>query len=204
MAKGWRADEADVDAVAGGAPGRSVRGARAASDAERLGDPRFRSRRRRGRALDPRRRADRRRWSGARATSSRACAKGLKRAPGLSAARRATRRRRRSYEDAYAFGPALGPLDDYLLVEGTHRQLYERLGAQITTHEGVDGVLFAVWAPQRLARVGRRRFQSLGRPALPDAQALRQRPVGDFRPRHSAPARSINTRSSRPTASCSR
>src|SRR5580704_712713 len=29
-----------------------------------------------------------------------------------------------SYEDGYSFGPALGPLDDYLLLEGTHRQLY--------------------------------------------------------------------------------
>src|SRR5260370_6356927 len=52
-----------------------------------------------------------------------------------------------SYIDSYAFGPALGPLDDYLLREGTHRQLYRRLGAQLTRHEGVDGVLFALWAP---------------------------------------------------------
>jgi 1,4-alpha-glucan branching enzyme len=61
-----------------------------------------------------------------------------------------------SYEDAYAFGPALGTLDDYLLGEGTHRQLYKRLGAQITTHEGVAGVLFALWAPdaRRLSVVG--------------------------------------------------
>ncbi len=61
-----------------------------------------------------------------------------------------------SYEDAYAFGPALGPLDDYLLLEGTHRQLYKRLGAQLTTHEGVDGVLFALWAPNasRVSVVG--------------------------------------------------
>ena len=36
-----------------------------------------------------------------------------------------------SYIDPYAFGPALGPLDDYLLLEGTHRQLYRRLGAQL-------------------------------------------------------------------------
>ena len=58
--------------------------------------------------------------------------------------------------DPYAFGPALGPLDDYLLVEGTHQRLYERLGAHATTHEGVDGVLFAVWAPQaqRVSIVG--------------------------------------------------
>src|SRR5579863_10254516 len=52
-----------------------------------------------------------------------------------------------SYIDSYAFGPALGPLDDYLLHEGTHRQLYGRLGAQLINHEGVAGVLFAVWAP---------------------------------------------------------
>ena len=61
-----------------------------------------------------------------------------------------------SYEDAYAFGPALGPMDDHLLVEGNHRQLYKRLGAQITVHEGVGGVLFAVWAPnaRRVSVVG--------------------------------------------------
>jgi len=61
-----------------------------------------------------------------------------------------------SYEDAYAFGPALGPLDDHLLVEGSHRQLYRRLGAQIGRHEGVDGVVFAVWAPNasRVSVVG--------------------------------------------------
>ena len=61
-----------------------------------------------------------------------------------------------SYEDAYAFGPALGPIDDHLLLEGTHRQLYKRLGAQITTHEGVGGVLFALWAPnaRRVSVVG--------------------------------------------------
>ena len=60
------------------------------------------------------------------------------------------------YEDAYAFGPALGPLDDYLLVEGSHKQLYRRLGAQLRPHEGVDGVVFAVWAPDasRVSVVG--------------------------------------------------
>ena len=58
--------------------------------------------------------------------------------------------------DPYAFGPVLGPLDDYLLVEGTHQRLYERLGAHAITHEGVEGVLFAVWAPQakRVSIVG--------------------------------------------------
>jgi 1,4-alpha-glucan branching enzyme len=61
-----------------------------------------------------------------------------------------------SYIDAYAFGPALGPIDDYLVREGSHRQLYRRLGAQLSQHEGVDGVLFALWAPnaQRASVVG--------------------------------------------------
>jgi 1,4-alpha-glucan branching enzyme len=61
-----------------------------------------------------------------------------------------------SYEDAYAFGPVLGPMDDHLLIEGTHRQLYKRLGAQITVHEGAGGVVFAVWAPnaRRVSVVG--------------------------------------------------
>jgi 1,4-alpha-glucan branching enzyme len=61
-----------------------------------------------------------------------------------------------SYIDPYAFRPALGPLDDYLAREGTHRQLYRRLGAQLIRREGVDGVLFAVWAPNatRVSVVG--------------------------------------------------
>src|SRR6185437_13365457 len=61
-----------------------------------------------------------------------------------------------SYLDPYAFGPALGPMDDYLVREGTHRELYRRLGAQLIHHEGVDGVLFALWAPNatRVSVVG--------------------------------------------------
>src|SRR5262245_31727150 len=58
--------------------------------------------------------------------------------------------------DPYMFGPVLGTLDDHLLVEGTHKELYRRLGAHHTTHEGVAGVHFAVWAPnaQRVSVVG--------------------------------------------------
>jgi 1,4-alpha-glucan branching enzyme len=61
-----------------------------------------------------------------------------------------------TFDDPYAHGSALGPTDDYLLVEGTHRRLYDRLGAHPMNHEGVDGTLFAVWAPKarRVSVVG--------------------------------------------------
>jgi len=54
------------------------------------------------------------------------------------------------FEDPYRFGPTLGPLDDHLLLEGTHRRLHERLGAHPCRHEGVSGTRFAVWAPNAL------------------------------------------------------
>jgi 1,4-alpha-glucan branching enzyme len=60
------------------------------------------------------------------------------------------------FYDPYSFGPLLGQLDDHLLVEGTHRKLYERLGAHPTFHDEVSGVHFAVWAPnaRRVSVVG--------------------------------------------------
>ena len=49
--------------------------------------------------------------------------------------------------DAYSFGPVLGPTDDFLIAEGTHLRLFDKLGAHLIEHEGVRGVHFAVWAP---------------------------------------------------------
>ncbi|MGM0586206.1 MAG: 1,4-alpha-glucan branching protein GlgB [Pseudomonadota bacterium] len=59
-------------------------------------------------------------------------------------------------DDPYAFGPILGELDEYLLAEGRHEDLYRRLGAHPCAHEGVEGVSFAVWAPnaRRVSVVG--------------------------------------------------
>ncbi len=59
-------------------------------------------------------------------------------------------------EDPYRFGPVLGDVDTYLMAEGTHRRLYERLGAHPMQMDGIDGVGFAVWAPnaQRVSVVG--------------------------------------------------
>jgi len=59
-------------------------------------------------------------------------------------------------EDPYGFGPVLGDTDIYLFNEGNHRRLAAVFGAQPRNHEGVDGVSFAVWAPnaRRVSVVG--------------------------------------------------
>ncbi len=58
-----------------------------------------------------------------------------------------------SCEDPFRFGPVLGEIDEYLLGEGTHRRLWQALGAHVLVHEGVAGTHFAVWAPNA-RRVG--------------------------------------------------
>ena len=60
------------------------------------------------------------------------------------------------WEDPFHFGPVLGEMDEYLLGEGTHRRLWQVLGAHLMTHEGVAGTHFAVWAPNasRVSVVG--------------------------------------------------
>jgi 1,4-alpha-glucan branching enzyme len=59
-------------------------------------------------------------------------------------------------EDPYRFPPLLGEVDTHLMAEGRHRRLYERLGAHPRRVDGVDGVAFAVWAPNawRVSIVG--------------------------------------------------
>jgi len=49
--------------------------------------------------------------------------------------------------DPYSFPQWLTDYDLYLLNEGKHWQCYERLGAQLRTIDGVEGVNFTVWAP---------------------------------------------------------
>ncbi|MCB1745385.1 MAG: hypothetical protein KDK91_33775, partial [Gammaproteobacteria bacterium] len=60
------------------------------------------------------------------------------------------------HEDPYRFSSPLGPLDLHLMAEGTHLELYERFGARLLRHEGVEGVHFCVWAPnaRRVSVVG--------------------------------------------------
>ncbi|MFZ0606323.1 MAG: 1,4-alpha-glucan branching protein GlgB [Xanthobacteraceae bacterium] len=59
-------------------------------------------------------------------------------------------------EDPYSFGLLLGDLDLHLFNEGRHFELANCLGAQSVTIDGVNGVRFAVWAPNavRVAVVG--------------------------------------------------
>ncbi len=52
-----------------------------------------------------------------------------------------------SMHDPYAFPNVLTEYDLYLLSEGTHWRSYDRLGAQLRTVDGVQGVNFVVWAP---------------------------------------------------------
>jgi 1,4-alpha-glucan branching enzyme len=58
--------------------------------------------------------------------------------------------------DPYSFGPVLGPTDDYLIAEGSHFRLYDKMGAHLIEHQGASGIHFAVWAPnaQRVSVVG--------------------------------------------------
>jgi 1,4-alpha-glucan branching enzyme len=57
----------------------------------------------------------------------------------------------REFDDVYHFSPVLGELDLYLLAEGNHFTSYTKLGAHPIVHEGVEGVAFAVWAPNASA-----------------------------------------------------
>ncbi|WP_411957037.1 1,4-alpha-glucan branching protein GlgB [Paracoccus homiensis] len=60
------------------------------------------------------------------------------------------------FHDPYRFDPVLGEVDLHLLGEGTHRRLWQALGAHVMTHQGVAGTHFAVWAPnaRRVSVVG--------------------------------------------------
>ncbi len=58
--------------------------------------------------------------------------------------------------DPYCFPPVLTDYDLHLIGQGTHWRLYEKLGAQLVRVNEVQGVLFAVWAPNavRVSVVG--------------------------------------------------
>ncbi|TKB46365.1 1,4-alpha-glucan branching protein GlgB [Thalassotalea mangrovi] len=54
---------------------------------------------------------------------------------------------KRVIDDPFSFGCVLGEMDTHLFIEGSHKHLYQKLGAHCIQHQGVAGVSFAVWAP---------------------------------------------------------
>ncbi len=62
----------------------------------------------------------------------------------------------KTIEDPFRFPSLLGELDIHLLVEGSHLRTFEKLGSHCVTVQGVQGVHFAVWAPnaKRVSVVG--------------------------------------------------
>jgi 1,4-alpha-glucan branching enzyme len=58
--------------------------------------------------------------------------------------------------EPYTFAPQLPDFDLHLFGEGRHRHIYRLLGAHPRRIDGVDGILFATWAPnaERVSVVG--------------------------------------------------
>ena len=53
--------------------------------------------------------------------------------------------------DPYSFAPTISEYDRYLFGAGNHYEIFKKLGAHITTVNGVEGVAFGVWAPNAKA-----------------------------------------------------
>lgn len=49
--------------------------------------------------------------------------------------------------DPYTFFPTFGEVDQYLFAKGVHYELYRCMGGRLTSHEGVSGAKFTLWAP---------------------------------------------------------
>ncbi|MGL4363460.1 MAG: 1,4-alpha-glucan branching protein GlgB [Cellulosilyticaceae bacterium] len=65
-----------------------------------------------------------------------------------------------SYIDPYQFKQSFTDFELYLFGEGTDYEIYKKLGAHFVTHNGVEGVRFAVWAPnaKRVSVIGEFNF----------------------------------------------
>ncbi|MFA6498215.1 MAG: 1,4-alpha-glucan branching enzyme, partial [Desulfurivibrionaceae bacterium] len=51
------------------------------------------------------------------------------------------------FKDPYRFLPQMSEYDRYLFNNGTNYEIYNILGAQLVTIDGVSGTIFRVWAP---------------------------------------------------------
>ena len=61
-----------------------------------------------------------------------------------------------TWSDPYIYPPLLSDYDIYLFSQGSHRDIYQKLGAHQREINGVAGINFAVWAPNcyKVALVG--------------------------------------------------
>ena len=84
-------------------------------------------------------------------------------------------------KDAYSFGPVLGEMDIYLFNEGTHYEIYKKLGAHMMELGGVAGTALFRLGAQCPARVRGGGLQPLGRPRPCDAQNDSVGHLGNFR-----------------------
>ncbi|MFH1216238.1 MAG: 1,4-alpha-glucan branching protein GlgB [Pseudomonadota bacterium] len=62
----------------------------------------------------------------------------------------------RTYVDPYRFLPQLSEYDRHLFNHGTHYKLYDKLGAHPAVIDGIEGIIFRVWAPaaRRVSVIG--------------------------------------------------
>ena len=106
--------------------------------------------------------------------------------------------------DPYRFLPTLGEIDLHLFAEGRHERLWEMLGAHprsYTTPDGaVDGVSFAVWAPNAkgVSLIGE--FNHWERQRRADAGARLHRRVGAVLARLPRPTDCTSSGCTAPTA----
>ncbi|MCC8098314.1 MAG: 1,4-alpha-glucan branching enzyme, partial [Eubacterium sp.] len=47
--------------------------------------------------------------------------------------------------DPYSFEPQISEYDCFLFAQGNHYEIYKKLGANVATVYGVDGVVFGLW-----------------------------------------------------------
>lgn len=62
----------------------------------------------------------------------------------------------RTINDPYRYLPMLTDFDQHLFNAGTHYNIYDRLGAQLSVVDGIPGTIFRVWAPaaRRVSVIG--------------------------------------------------
>ena len=168
LAPAWTAP--DAEALAYGAPRRSVRRARPARRPRPARHPRLPARRAGGRG------AASRRPRAARQARAGAGADGLFEAPCPTRAPYLLRIHWpgavQETEDPYSFGPLLGELDLHLFAEGRHFELAEALGRPRHDGRRRHGRALRGLGAQRRARRRGRRLQRLGCAAPSDAPAL--------------------------------